>query len=195
MERNVKLELPDETGMTPLLWAAVWEHEEIASMLLERGVDPNCDNENLRTPLSFAAENGQNSLVSLLLEKGALPNKGAEESPLIYAVTDPYSDDYSIVELPPLVLAASHGNEEMMNLFLKRDADSDKVKKDYIWMALVEACREGKDGVVKLLLDQRPFDGLEGDNVDDGPFYYAKLWGHGEIVELSRPYCPHYESE
>ena len=136
-------------------------------MLLDRGVDLNCEDENLRTALSFSAENGQNSLVSLLLEKGALPNQGAEESPLMYTVSednmalvklllergaDPYSNDYSIVELPPLVLAASHGTEEMVSLLLERDADSDKVKKDHIWTGLVEACCEGKHGVVKLLI-------------------------------------------
>lgn len=43
-------------------------------------------------------------LFRMLLEKGA----------------DPYSDTYGVVEAPPLVLVASHDNEEILKLILAK---------------------------------------------------------------------------
>lgn len=192
--------------MNPLLWAAALGHEHIVSLLLDAGADPNCMDQNSRTPLSYAAENNQEPLISLLLDKGALPDEGEEESPLMYAVgednralvelllekgANPYSDMYGIVERPPLVLAASHGKETLVRRFLEREAETD-VKRDHIWRALVAACEEGKTSVVKLLLEQHPFEGRS--DLDDAPIWHAGNLGHEEIVELLRPYYADHKS-
>lgn len=206
IKRNIDLDGPAEGEWTPLICAASEGHEQIVSLLLDAGADPMSEDENGRNALSYAAENGHRSLVLLLLEKGLSPDEGLETSALIGAVSrddrglaelllekgaDPYSDEYSICEAPPLVLAASHGDEPMMELLLGKDNQSNDIKKDHIWMALVEASKEGKDGAVRLLLEQRPFEGIEEDKLDDRPLLFAHLWGHEKVIALLEPYYNH----
>lgn len=201
LERRVEVDPRDEDEMTPLLWAAYGGHEHIVAALLEAGADPTAEDKNCCTPMSFAVDNGQASVVRLLLEKGGLIDEGMEESPLMRAVAngdmelvelllehgaDPYSDAYSNVELPPLVLAASHGKEDILNLLLGRDAKSAQVKKENAWRALIEASYEGKAGVVKLLLERHSFD--EADWTDKAPLEFAHLGGHYGIAAVLEPY-------
>lgn len=201
LKRHVEVDSRDEDEMTPLLWAAYGGHEHVIAALLEGGADPTAEDKNCCTPMSFAVDNGQAPVVCLLLEAGGLTDEGMEESPLMRAVAggdvelvelllehgaDPYSDAYSNVRLPPLVLAASHGKEDILNLLLERDAESAQVKKENAWRALIEASYEGKPGVVKLLLGRHIFD--EADWIDKAPLEFAHLGGHYEIAAVLEPY-------
>ncbi|PYH40324.1 uncharacterized protein BP01DRAFT_387431 [Aspergillus saccharolyticus JOP 1030-1] len=77
----------------------------------------------------------------LLLEKGA----------------DPYSEEDSCCEYPPLKHVAGHGKVEIVRLRLKQDAASAESKKDHILRALEAACQASHDEVVDVLMDQDPF--------------------------------------
>lgn len=204
--KNVDLDVPAEGEWTPLICATFDGHEEIVSLLLDAGADPTPEDENGRNALSYAAEISHRSLVLRFLEQGLSPDEGLEYSAMMEAVSrddralaelllhkgaDPYSDKYSICEAPPLVLAASQGNEFMMNLLLGKDNQSNDIKKDHIWMALVEASLEGKDGAVRMLLEQRPFEGIEKDKLDNQPFHFAHLLGHEKVIALLQPYYSH----
>ncbi|KAL2004632.1 hypothetical protein VTN00DRAFT_3368, partial [Thermoascus crustaceus] len=60
----------DNTGRTPLSWAASHGQGAVVQLLLEKGVDPDSKDEDGRTPLSWAAYYGHEAVVKLLLEKG-----------------------------------------------------------------------------------------------------------------------------
>ena len=61
----------DETGMTPLHWAAHGGHEEVAQVLLQRGADACAGNAEGWTPLHYAACAGHQTVATLLLRCGA----------------------------------------------------------------------------------------------------------------------------
>ena len=61
----------DETGMTPLHWAAHGGHGDVAQALLQRGSDLSATNRDGWTPLHFASCAGHVHLVKQLLRAGA----------------------------------------------------------------------------------------------------------------------------
>jgi uncharacterized protein len=70
--RNINVNVKDdESGMTPLHWAAVNGHIEIARLLLQNGAEVNAKGYNGSTPLQFAAEEDNVDILHLLVENGA----------------------------------------------------------------------------------------------------------------------------
>jgi len=59
-------------GFTPLHWAADRGHEEVAALLIEKGLNVNAKDENRgRTPLHFSAHEGHIEVTDLLIRKEA----------------------------------------------------------------------------------------------------------------------------
>jgi len=59
--------IQDDSGETPLHYAAGGGHPDVVKLLLERGADPNVKDYNGRTPLHIAAENCHVHEVKVLL--------------------------------------------------------------------------------------------------------------------------------
>ncbi|KAG9495586.1 hypothetical protein J7337_013836 [Fusarium musae] len=201
LDHDVDIDTADEEEMTPMLAAACGGHSEIVLILIEKGANPNAYDINGYHALSFASESGDLGFVRALVSKGALPDEGMEQSALMNAVAGnhmdmlkfliqhgatSYSDSYDICERPPLVLAASHGKTEIMEVFLDMSSNDPKTKIHQIWRALVEACDEGEVEAVKLLLKCKPFDGM--DKPDNQPMFFASMQNHHTIVDLLKPY-------
>ena len=78
----------NQYGSTPLHIAVVNGHEDIVSLLLDKGASPNAANEDGNTPLHAAVGKGERQCAKLLLERGAdaeiTSNSGAK--PLIVAL-------------------------------------------------------------------------------------------------------------
>ena len=101
----------DETGATPLIWAAMSGHEAAVKLLLElEGVDPDGLDNSDRTPISWAAENGHEAVVQLLLRcEGLNPNR---------------PDSWGRT---PIIWAAKNGHEAVVKLLLgQKDVNPDR---------------------------------------------------------------------
>ena len=70
-QSNTNLNIADNmTDQTPLSWAVMNVHEEVARILFEQNcINPNIADSRGRTPLSWAAENGPEGVVRILLER------------------------------------------------------------------------------------------------------------------------------
>jgi hypothetical protein len=67
---DVEVDSKDNSGRTPLTWAARNGHETVVKLLLAKnGVDPDSKDNSGRTPLTWAARNGHEAVVKLFLAK------------------------------------------------------------------------------------------------------------------------------
>ncbi|XP_078041957.1 uncharacterized protein LOC144472600 isoform X2 [Augochlora pura] len=80
------VDLPDEKGLTGLMWAAGYGQLGSARQLLKAGANKNYRGLNGETPLHLAAAYGHHDLVKLLLNHEADSNASDEEgnTPLMY---------------------------------------------------------------------------------------------------------------
>ena len=60
----------NESGVTPLLWAAWKGHKEVAELLIANGADVNAKNEDGETPLDFTKQTKQKAIADLLRKHG-----------------------------------------------------------------------------------------------------------------------------
>jgi len=82
-EAGSPLEVPNETGATPLITAARANHGTVAEYFIDHGASLTVQAKNGRTPLHFAVQGGI-TVTELLLRRGAFVNaadhKGSEFS-------------------------------------------------------------------------------------------------------------------
>jgi len=158
----------DETGATPLLWAARSGHEAVVSLLLRlKDIDSNKPDCNFRTPLSCAAENGHEAVVKLLLgRKDVNPDKPSDDGQT------------------PISWAAQNGHEAVVKLLLGReDVNPDKPDNDS-QTPISWAAENGHVAVVKLLLGRKDVNPNNLDSHDRTPISWAAENGHVAVVKL-----------
>ncbi|XP_038632711.1 DNA-binding protein RFXANK isoform X5 [Scyliorhinus canicula] len=88
IDRSSLLNVPDERGFTPLMWAAAFGEIAVVKFLLEMGADPHTLAKERESTLSLASIQGYTDIVLLLLDHGVDVNiydwNGG--TPLLYAV-------------------------------------------------------------------------------------------------------------
>jgi hypothetical protein len=148
LDQLAELKLPDNAavwtagrwgshGSSPLMTAVQMGDEEIVSLLLESGADPNASSAH-GVPLLQAIHMGQDDMVHALLEAGADPNRTVrgQGSPLMTAVR--MGDDDLVEALAeagadvnaavrgqgsPLTTAIRSGDVDMVRLLVRLGAD------------------------------------------------------------------------
>jgi len=146
------------TGRTPLHWAAIEGHKEIAELLIAEGADVNAKTNDGKTPLDEAINPFYNKteIANLLHKHGG--KHGTVHS------------------------AAGGGDIEAVKEFLAPGADVN-VKDKRGFTPLHWASISGHKEAVELLIDN----GADVNAMRGGggtPLSYAASWGHEEIVEL-----------
>ena len=105
---NLEWKNEENYNWTPLLWAAMKGHLEIARMLIDAGADVN--NRNGETPLYMAVSNGKLDIARMLIDAGANVNVQDEVgyTPLHWAAV------FGQVEIARMLIDAG-GNKDIQN--------------------------------------------------------------------------------
>jgi ankyrin repeat protein len=104
--KGADVKATDESGATPLMYAALYAGPECLTALIDHGAQVNVANYYGATPLMWAA--GQTANVQLLVRRGADVNATASD------------------EVTPLVAAARFSNPDAMKILLAAGADTTK---------------------------------------------------------------------
>jgi ankyrin repeat protein len=204
---SISANAKDNSGRTPLLWAAEKGHEAVVKLLLETGeVDVDSkDTAAGRTPLSWAAREGHEAVVKLLLETGKIDVDSKDtysgRTPLSWAAGKGHE---AVVKLlletgkvdvdlkdtaagqTPLSWAAEKGHEAVVKLLLETGKiDVDSKDTYYDRTPLSWAARKGHEAVVKLLLETGKID-VDSKDTYSGrtPLSWAAEKGHEAVVKL-----------
>ena len=123
----------DSRGYTPLMWASIFGHGDVAIRLLECCADPDIANDINTTALMFAAKIGNRTIVQKMLEKLADVN-----------ATNTFGST-------ALAFAVQGGSEDIVSLLLHNGADPNIVDIDGN-SVLMYAVKGGNAEIVQDLL-------------------------------------------
>ena len=186
----------DSLGVTPLIWAARYGHEEVARLLLqEKNLRPDGpDRNNGRTALSWAARNGHEGVVRLFLAPqfvnpetvGRQWGKSARVMGLLLGWRYVNPNSLGKYGQTPLSWAAKSGHEGIAKLLLERpDVNPDTPDTTYGRTPLSWATEYGHEGIVKLLLERTDVNPDTPDTTyGRTPLSWAVEYGHEGIVKL-----------
>lgn len=168
LDAGFDIQQRDPDGMTLLMLAAVGGHQEVASLLIDRGADVTalCEDENEFDALMMACADGRTAVVELLLDRGANVNNR-------YAIP---SSRGKIGNQTALSMASNRGHLDVCRLLISRGADME-VAADSGYTALMWALVNGaSEEAAELLLDS-------GANPDPGTLP-AEEWSEAKTTPL-----------
>jgi len=168
MMDDVDINATDETGATPLLWAAMNGHEVVVKLLLGRKeVNPDRPDNDRRTPISWAAGNGHEAVVRLLLgRKDVDPNR------------------VDIAYQTPILLATENGHEAVVKLLLEREDVNPDVLDRFGRTSISLATQSDHEEVVELLLEREAVAPDWPDRNGQTPIVWAARNGHAAVVKI-----------
>lgn len=132
---RAKVNLKDNSRLTPLMLATLHGHETVIRLLADEGADLEIRDKDGRTALMLATWSEQEAVARLLVDKGAdieVREKNGQTA---------------------LMLAAWDGNEAVVKLLLDKGADL-KARDRYNHTVLTVATRMRHEGIVRLLTDK-----------------------------------------
>ena len=165
------LELKDETGQTPLSWAAACGHQTTVQLLIQRDdIDINTKDKHGWTPLLWAAVSGHDAVVRLLVERD-----------------DVDSNSKNTADQTALSLAVSNGHEAVVRLLVGSGETDINTVDGYGWTPLSVAAVKGREAIVRLLVERSDVN-INSKNYGhtnrQTPLSLAATNGHESIVRL-----------
>lgn len=161
-------------GATPLHWAVIRNHSDIAELLIDKGADVNAVDKFGMTPLHKAASFNRKNMTKLLLSKGA--------------DSDIMGVKWGVFRMTPLHLAAEAGFPDVVEVLLSSGADinSRTGGTNSVTPLHIAAGRDNWH-VTELLLKN----GAEVNTKDSNgktPLEWAISSNHDEVADLLRLY-------
>nr|DBA27152.1 TPA: hypothetical protein GDO54_011325 [Pyxicephalus adspersus] len=150
------------------------ERTDLIQLLLESGVDKECEDDFGIRPLFIAAQYGKYESLNLLLSHGADVNCQAKD------------------KATPLFIAAQEGHEKCTELLLSKGADPNLYCNDEAWQLPIHAAAQmGRSKILDMLITVTDRVCDTGKN-QVSPVYSAVYGGHKECLEmlLARGYSP-----
>jgi ankyrin repeat domain-containing protein 50 len=200
LQNGAEVDSRDDTGITPLMYAAKAGHVAPIQLLIEAKANIDIQDNNGNAPLHWAAADGQEEAVQLLILRGAKLNviDAAGKSTLHWAVEGGFTAVVKLLlatngidpdlkdaqDMAPLSYAAAAGHEAIVKLLLA----TNKVDSDTMSICgqtpLSWAAEGGHKEVVELLLATGKVDPDAFDEDGRTPLSWAAVGGHKAIVEL-----------
>ncbi len=167
---DIDVNMQDEKGRTPLMYATYQNQVEIAEILIDAGADVNKQDDMLNSPFLYAGAEGYKDIVRMTIEAGADPT-----------ITNRYG---GVAVIP----AAEHGYVDVIELLLNETTIDVNHINDLGWTALLEAIilNDGdktQQQVVEMLIEHGA-DVHIADSNGVTPLAHAKERGFDEIVEI-----------
>ena len=162
------VDVKNNFGLTPLHYAALGGHEEVARLLLQQGANINTFNAQGLTPLFLASRDGHEGIVELLSSQ--------QEANL---------ESGDSLAHTPLCVAVANGHLRIFARLLRRGANPHAKDKNGM-IPLHIAAKRGNTDAVKSLL--KTLGGGRGninelDNAGNTPLLYAAATGKKDLVE------------
>ena len=196
----------DNAWCTPLIWAAISGHEEVAKILLgRRDVDPDLGDPIWgRSPLLWAAAQGNEGVVKVFLERESVhinqASPGCGQAALYFAAAYGHEGIVKMIldeggvnpnQKPtgyfyaPLSIAALNGHEGVVKMFLEReDINPNLADTDDGRTPLSNAAVNGYEQIVKMLLERNDIRIDKRDYKNQTPVALALSYGHDKIATM-----------
>ncbi|KAL4894088.1 ankyrin repeat-containing domain protein [Aspergillus ambiguus] len=160
---DMEPDIEDQSGCTPLGWAAARGRDDACRVLLDYGAYIDHRDHMKRTPLWYAVVNNHESVCVLLMERGAALDilDDQRRTPLFQAVLNGWHDQccllltkgakaniYDVEGSTPLVYAAAANRGRICQLLLEHGADinsRDREGRSPLWLVREEAEIEHKE--------------------------------------------------
>jgi ankyrin repeat protein/Tol biopolymer transport system component len=166
LEKDPKLiNFKDENGRTPLHWACLGVHKDVAQYLLEKGADVNAKDNNETTAMHSAAAQGHTEVAKLLIKNGAQIN----------------AKNY--FSQTPLHTAAFNGQRDVTELLVASGAKLETRDDHGRTPLFFNAVWGGNVDVARILIEH-------GANLNvvnssgDTPLYWSARMGYKDMVNL-----------
>ena len=192
----------DETGATPLSWAARSGSESAVKFLLGlEDIDSDKPDNYGQTPILWATRDGHEAAVKFLLgHQDVNPNKPDDggQTPILWAAMNGHEavvklllgredvnpDEPDNIGRTPILWAARYGHEAVVKLLLGRkdvnpDEPDDDDRTPISW-----AAENGREAVGELLLGREDVNPNKPDDDDQTPISWAARNGHEAVVKL-----------
>jgi len=194
-EPYIDINVKDEYGYAPLIWATKSNNSKIVKILLNKGANPNMQDNRGDTPLIWAVNNNNPEIIRILLGKGANPNiqNRNGHTPLIWAARNNKPEIVRILldkgadpniagndRYTPLDWATSHGTQAIINLIIKAKEKLDcTCNQD-----LLKAVKANDENEVRRLLNEPYINTNVKDEKGYTPLILAVRNNNPEIVQI-----------
>jgi ankyrin repeat protein len=166
LKSKASVNVKDDDGRTPLMFAAQYGKNQHFADLLGAGAQVNAKDKDGWTPLMYAATYGRFNCIDGLLQAGADPKmqandgmtavlfaleQGSESSIKALLGAGATLDGKGLKETTPLILAATSDNLPAVELVLKSNPDLNRVSEEGNTALIIAADRGNPDTIMALL--------------------------------------------